>query len=85
MMERMQMIYRPPSYGKLRTEQIAQQSTWDRIPEGDRQVASMHVLHFNTDNGYTEITVNPTDPGDGCVYDTPGAKGTVVPAGRMRY
>jgi hypothetical protein len=85
MMEKMKDVYQPGKMlGKLSDQQIAQQSTWTVIPENERVVASMHVIRVVPSNASTETTVNPTDPGDGCHYEIPGAKGSVVPAGRIR-
>jgi hypothetical protein len=85
LMERMPMVGVPGQVGRLRQEQIAQQSTWTRVPDSARLVASMHIVHIVPSNGSTETWVNPTDPGDECYMERPSAKGTVVPAGRMRY
>lgn len=81
------MIGVPGMVGRFRPEQIAQRSTWGKIPDQDKVFASMHVVHVTPANGSTECRVNPVDPGDGFYVD-PGDSsswGTVVPAGRMRY
>lgn len=84
-MERMQTVYGPGMIGRLRQEQIAQQSTWTRVPEADRITADMHVIHVIPSNGSTETRVNPLDPGDGMYLEKPYTWDRVVPAGRMRF
>ena len=68
--------------GRFRPEQIAQQKTWTVVPENERMVAAMHVIHVVPSNGSTETIVNPTDPQDDSYAIIPGANGTLVPAGR---
>lgn len=84
-MERMPLIGYPPSVGKLRQEQIANQSTWDQVPEGKAITSSMHLIHMVPFNDSTETRVNPIDPGDGFYIKTPSSRAPVIPAGRMRY
>jgi hypothetical protein len=64
MMEKMFAIGQQPSVNKFRPDQIAQQSTWTRIPEAQRTVASMRIIHIVPSNGSTVTYVNPIDPGD---------------------
>lgn len=71
MMERMANIGYPPSVGKFKDSQIAQQSTWTVIPEGQRVVASMHIIHQIPANGSTCTYVNPVDPGNQAYLDSP--------------
>lgn len=68
-MERMMQIGYPPSVGKRRPEQIAQQKTWTVVPENQRVEMSMHVVHVVPANGSTCTYVNPLDPGDECYYE----------------
>lgn len=84
-MERMKITFWPGMVGRLRQEQIAQQSTWTRIPEGQRIFADMHVIHVVPENGSTTTQVNPTDPGDECYYERTAQISGIPPAGRMRY
>ena len=64
MMEKMMNIGRPPSVGKFRPEQIAQQSTWTVVAPKDRQNVAMHLIRIVPSNGSTLTYVNPVDPGD---------------------
>ena len=70
-MQRMMTIGYPPSVGRFRPEQIAQQNTWTVIPELDRVEASMHTIKVVPSNASTLTYVNPLDPGDDCYYDKP--------------
>lgn len=83
-MERMKNVGYGGRIGKFRPEQIAHQSTWTKVPENERQVASYHVIHVVPSNGSTETIVNPTDPQDDSYAIIPGANGTLVPAGRCQ-
>lgn len=57
--------------GRFRQEQIAQQSTWTRVPQEIRVWADMHVVHIVPENGSTTTIVNPVDPGDEAYYEAP--------------
>lgn len=80
----MPRIGRPGAVGRLSQDQIAQQSTWTVIPESQRIVASMHVIHIVPSNGSTITRVNPVDYGDGYYLDHADQDtwGQVIPAGR---
>lgn len=54
----------PPSVGKLRPEQIANQATWEHVPDDEQKAAAMTAIRTVNKNGSTETTVNPLDPGD---------------------
>lgn len=82
-MEIERIIGQPPSVGRLKESQVAQQSTWTQIPENKRIMASQMVIHVYPKNGSTETVVNPTDPGDGCYLERPYPPDRVVPAGRI--
>lgn len=81
----------PPRVGKLTADQIAQQSTWDGVPDRDSAAAAMHLIHVVPSNGSTETTLNPLDPGTLSDDDgdrpgwrrRPGSTDRVIPAGRM--
>ena len=84
MMEKMMSIGYPPSVRRFRPEQIAQQSTWTRVPEGKRVSMSMHIIHVVPANASTLTYVNPVDPGDQCYYDKPIGWDKVSKAGWMQ-
>lgn len=84
MMERMFGIGYPPSVGKFRPEQIAQQRTWNVVPDNQRSQASMHVRHIVPANGSTITYVNPLDSTESGFYDKPSDWGAVHRAGIWR-
>lgn len=53
----------PGSVGKFRPEQIAQRTTWSRVPDEQTALAAMHVIHVVPANGSTIAVMNPLDPG----------------------
>jgi hypothetical protein len=53
----------PGSVGKFRPEQIAQRTTWRRVPDEQTAIAAMHVIHVVPHNGSTITALNPLDPG----------------------
>jgi hypothetical protein len=83
-MERMRNIGMPPSIGRFRPEQIAQQSTWTVVPENQRTSTSMHIKHIVPSNGSTTTYVNLLDNGYDYYREMPGYYGTVHHAGIWR-
>lgn len=53
----------PAQVGKLRPEQIAQRSTWGRVPDAQSALAAMHVIHVAPAGSTTVTRLNPLDPG----------------------
>lgn len=66
-MERLNSVSYPPNTRKLRPEQIAQRSNWDKIASTQATQHNMHIIRTEEKNGSTETTVNPVDP-DGANY-----------------
>lgn len=63
-MERIPADYNyPPGAGKLRPEQIAQRSTWARVPDRETTLAAMHAIHVAPMGASTVTHLNPLDPG----------------------
>jgi hypothetical protein len=83
MMERMPSVGVAGQVGRFRPEQIAQQSTWTVVPEGQRVIASMKIIHVVPANASTLTYVNPLDPGDDCYYDKPVSWDKVSKAWKM--
>jgi hypothetical protein len=81
-MEKMMNIGYPPSINKFRPEQIAQQSTWTKVPEEKRVETSVHVIHIVPSNASTITYVNPLDPGDQEYRDPPRVWDKVRPTSR---
>ena len=52
----------PPAVGRLRPEQIAQMSTWDRVPDAQSELAALHIIHVTPAGGTTVTHLNPLDP-----------------------
>lgn len=48
---------------KLRPEQIAQRSTWGRVPDMDMKKAAQHVIRVVPKDGYTVTEMFELDPG----------------------
>lgn len=53
----------PPRVGKLRPEQIAQRSTWGRVPDRQSAMAAAHIVHVMPAGASTVTHLNPMDPG----------------------
>ena len=67
----------PGHVGRFRTEQIAQRSTWNRLPDEPTNFSAMSIIRVHPIGGSTITTLNPTDPGtvDGGQGDTIGEQG----------
>lgn len=53
----------PPAIGRFTPAQIAQRSTWARVPDQQTSVAAMHIIHVRPVHGSTITELNPLDPG----------------------
>lgn len=53
----------PPALGRFTAGQIAQRSTWARVPDEQTALAAMHVIHIVPAHGSTITELNPLDPG----------------------
>lgn len=47
---------------KLQPEQIAQRSTWARVPDQETTLAAMHAIHVVPMGASTVTHLNPLDP-----------------------
>lgn len=52
-----------PQAGKLREDQVAQRSTWSRVPDAQVELAAAHVIHVLPLGASTVTLLNPLDPG----------------------
>lgn len=52
-----------PRARKLRPEQIADRSTWARVPDAQVAMAAAHVIHVIPLGASTVTVLNPLDPG----------------------
>jgi hypothetical protein len=52
----------PPRVGKFTDDQIAQRSTWSRVPDADVATAAMHIIHIAPAGASTVTVVNRMDP-----------------------
>ena len=53
----------PGAVGRFRPEQIADRSTWNRIPDAQTILSGMVLIAVRPVGGSTVVTLNPTDPG----------------------
>jgi hypothetical protein len=53
----------PAALGRFTVGQIAQRTTWRRVPDVQSALAAMHVIHVVPQNGSTVTELNPLDPG----------------------
>lgn len=53
----------PGMVGRFTLGQIAQRSTWNRLPDVGTNLSAMHVIRMRPANGSTVVQLNPTDPG----------------------
>lgn len=56
-------VGRPGAVGRFQPAQIAQRSTWNRLPDEPTNFSAMSVIRVHPVNGSTVVTLNPTDPG----------------------
>lgn len=84
-MDRMMTVGMPGQVGRLRPAQIAQQSTWDGVPQPQRTEAAMHTIHVVPAGSSTVTYVNPMDPMTtaGEFKKAPHAPGTLMKAWRI--
>ena len=73
-----------PWYGKvekLRPEQIAQRSTWGRVPDVDMSKAAAHVIRVRPEHNSTVTEMFELDPGISGETVGEGRGWSAVPAG----
>lgn len=66
---------------KLLPEQIAQRSTWTRVPDQETTLAAMHAIHVVPMGATTVTHLNPLDPGTVPDAETEGGPGWLVRPG----